>query len=240
MQIKKYPHKNLNKNRMLYFQIGLSLVLFISFISIEWKSYAKPYKSEVLEPEDDFTEQAVVVVLPENKPKPIEKKNKEKKKKTEPVKLNDKPDNIFKSEQPEPNIDHNKLLGSLENPMPEPIPEVISAVVEDLPVFPGCEIYEQREERKDCMSKKIFKIISTNFDTDLARDLNLNGDQKIDVRFKVLHTGEVQFIDARAPHPKLKEEVKRLILKIPNLTPGKMGGKPVNVLFGIPIKYKVN
>lgn len=225
---------------MMYFQIGLSLVLFISFISIEWKSYAKPYEPEVVKPEDDFADQAVVIVLPENKPKPIEKKKEEKKKKTEPVKSNDKPENIFKSEQPEPNIDHKKLLGSLENPVLEPIPEVISAVVEEFPVFPGCEIYVEREERKDCMSKKIYQIISKNFDTDIARDLNLNGDQKIDVRFKVLHTGEVQFIEARAPHPKLKAEAERVILKIPNVTPGKMNDKPVNVLFGIPINFKLN
>ncbi len=241
MQIKKYPHKNLNKNRILYFQIGLSLVLFFSFISIEWRSDGKSYEPETVDPGYDFTEQAIVIEIPKIKPKPIEKKKVEKvKKEPEPVEPNDDPDQIFNEPEPEPNPDPNEILTGLEKPIPDPILIVPSRVVEQFPVFPGCEIYEDREKLKDCMNGKIYKLIRKYFDTSIAYDLNLNGPQKIYTNFKVSHTGEVIFEGARAPHPELQKEAERVILKIPDIKPGKMGGKPVDVLFSVPIRFEVN
>jgi protein TonB len=241
MQIKKYPNKNLNKNRILFFQIGLSLVLCISFISLEWKSYGKSYEPETVDPGDDFTEQAIVIEIPKVKPEPIEKKKVEKiKKEPEPVEPNDDPDQIFDEPEPEPNPDPNEILTGLEKPIPDPIILVSSKVVEKFPVFPGCEIYEDREKLKDCMSKKIYKLIGKHFDTGIASDLNLNGSQQIYTTFKVSHTGQVIFKEARAPHPELQKEAERVILKIPQIKPGKMGGKPVDVLFSVPIRFEVN
>ena len=67
MQVKKNPNKNLSKNSMLYFQIGLSIVLLCVLISAEWKSYtveSKPdyYSYQFLEIEQDY-----VVELPKTK-----------------------------------------------------------------------------------------------------------------------------------------------------------------------------
>lgn len=239
MQIKKYPQKNLNKNRIIYFQIGLSLVLIVSLVMIEWKSYNKPIQPDEVETEIDFTDQAFFLKIPEKKPENIEKVTKPKTKQIEPVIANNKEDKIFENLNPEPDFDPDKVLNGLENPISEPIPDVISGAVEEFPVFPGCDRYKGREERKNCMNKRLFKLIGKYFDTSLADELNLSGLQKIDVNFRVSHTGEVEFIDARAPHPKLKEEAERIINKMPEMIPGKMGDKAVNVLFMIPIKFEV-
>jgi len=241
MQIKKYPHKNLNKNRILYFQIGLCIVLFLSFISMEWKSYGKSYPPEKVEVEIDFSDEPIVVKLPKKIPKPSKKeKVKEFNPEPDPTKADDKPDDIFISPKPESNSDPDQILSEIEPPILAPIPDVPSVSVEEFPIFPGCEIYNGREDRKNCMSRKIYKLIGKHFDRGIANDLNLKGPQKIYTTFRVSHTGEVVFLEARAPHPELQKEAERIILKIPDMSPGKMGGKPVNVLFSIPINFKVN
>jgi periplasmic protein TonB len=239
MQIKKYSHKNLNRNRMLYFQLGLSIVLTFSLISIEWKSYSKPHEPEEVVIETDFIDQAYVIELPKKELKPIEKRV-EPKKDIDPVIDNEKPDVIFNDLDPEPNVDLGKILGDIEKPLPEDISDVPSVAVEYFPIFPGCEKYHDREERKNCMSSKLYKFVGKNFDTQLASDLNLSGTQKIYVLFKVSHTGKAIFVNSRASHPELEKEAERIIQKLPEFSPGKMGEKPVNVLFSLPINFKVN
>lgn len=241
MQIKKYPHKNLNRNRMLYFQIGLALVLFISFISIEWKSYGKNPKPEIVEVDIDYRDEPILVHLPVKAPKPIEKrKTKNLKKDPFPDEKYEKPDEIFNNLKPESKSDPDQIFTELEPPIPAHIPDVPSVSVEEFPVFPGCEIYNGREDRKNCMSKKIYKLIRKHFDRGIAKDYNLKGLQKIYATFRVSHAGEVIFIEARAPHPELQKEAERIILKIPQMSPGKMSGKAVNVLFSIPINFEVH
>ncbi|MEC7659379.1 MAG: energy transducer TonB, partial [Bacteroidota bacterium] len=39
MKPKKNPKADLNKNRSLYFVIGLCVILFVSWRAIEWKTY---------------------------------------------------------------------------------------------------------------------------------------------------------------------------------------------------------
>ena len=57
MQSKKNPQADLTKNSSLYFAIGLCLVLFISWQSIEWKTYDKSrYGYEALDVDDDDDE----------------------------------------------------------------------------------------------------------------------------------------------------------------------------------------
>jgi protein TonB len=244
MQIKKYSHKNLNKNRILYFQIGLCVVLVLLFISVEWKSYSKPYNPETVSSIPIEFDEVFVVKIPEDKPKPIEEKVKPKKQtnqfKKVPNNTDIPQDKLFIITEPEPDFTPEKVLGKLDNPIPEPVPDVSSGVVEYFPIFPGCERYEENEERKSCLQERLYKFIGKHFDEGLASELGLKGDQKIHTSFKVTNTGEVKFIYARAPHPKLIEEAERVINKIPKMTPGKQGDMPVSVIFGLPIRFKVN
>ena len=53
---KKSPRKDLSKNSSFYFAIGLTLILFITWQAIEWKTYEKAgyaYESLNVEDEDD-------------------------------------------------------------------------------------------------------------------------------------------------------------------------------------------
>ena len=53
MQPKKNEKVDLTKNSSLYFVIGLSFILFVSWQAIEWKTYKKTYGYEALNVEDD-------------------------------------------------------------------------------------------------------------------------------------------------------------------------------------------
>ena len=46
-------------------------------------------------------------------------------------------------------------------------------------------------------------------------------------------------VRARAPHPVLEKEAVKLIQKLPRMTPGKQRGKPVGVLYALPILFEV-
>jgi len=48
MQPKKSEKADLSKNSSLYFVIGLSLILLISWQAIEWRTYEKVYAYEAL------------------------------------------------------------------------------------------------------------------------------------------------------------------------------------------------
>ena len=48
MQPKKNPKADLNKNRNLYFVIGLTIVTFITWQAIESKTYEKTFDYEAL------------------------------------------------------------------------------------------------------------------------------------------------------------------------------------------------
>src|SRR6056300_2098006 len=57
MQPKKNPKSDLTNNSSLYFAIGLCLIMFISWRTIEWKTYDKTgYGYEALDVHDDDDE----------------------------------------------------------------------------------------------------------------------------------------------------------------------------------------
>ena len=106
--------------------------------------------------------------------------------------------------------------------------EVPFMVIENVPVFPGCESGSNDAKRK-CMSDKISEFVRRKFNTDLAGDLGLTGRQRINVIFKIDKSGNVVGIRARAPHPRLQAEAERVVKLLPKMKPGKQRGKPVVV-----------
>ncbi len=242
MQVKKNHNKNLNRNRILYFQIGLSIVLILLLISVEWKSYTKPVDIDKVNYKEIPFEEMLIVKLPKEKVQP-KTKPKVQKPTDEFKEVSDdsdtsKEDSFF--EEPKTDFDPNQVLIDLD-PIDKELPDELPfELVQDVPIFPGCEKYQDNDERKACMSRKLYQFIGKHFDTQLASELGLEGQHKIFTQFKVSQTGEVIFKGARASHPKLEAEAKRVIELLPKMTPGKQRLKPVDVIFGLPINFKVN
>ncbi|MDY8134112.1 VIT domain-containing protein [Aquimarina sp. 2201CG5-10] len=115
------------------------------------------------------------------------------------------------------------------------------AVIEQIPVFPGCEPYTTEDERKNCFSQNIRSIVSRNFNTQIGTDLGLPlGVQRIYAMFTIDRKGKVNNILVRAPHPKLEKEVIRVLKKIPGMIPGKQRGRPVEVRYALPIVFNID
>ena len=110
--------------------------------------------------------------------------------------------------------------------------------VTNVPIYPGCD-KGNNEARRKCMSQKITKLIKKEFNTDLAGSLGLYGTHRISVIFKIDKNGDVFGVRARAQHPKLVKEAKRVINMLPKMKPGTQLGKVVVVPYYVPIQFFV-
>lgn len=117
--------------------------------------------------------------------------------------------------------------------------EVAFAVIENVPIYSGCNEELSNFELKKCMSNKVSKHVSNTFNARMAYDLGLPpGRVRINVIFKISKEGKVVDILARAPHPALEKEAIRVIGLIPDMDkPGFQKGKPVIVPYSLPIVF---
>ena len=116
--------------------------------------------------------------------------------------------------------------------------EVEFAIIDEVPIYPGCERGNNAEKR-NCMSKNIAQFVSREFNTDIADDLGLSGKQRINVIFKIDKNGNVVEVRSRAPHQILEKEAVRVVKMLPKMKPGRQRGKPVIVAYALPITFVV-
>lgn len=103
------------------------------------------------------------------------------------------------------------------------------------PIFPGCKNSKNILNLKACFSKGVQKHFAKNFDSKIPNKLGLStGRKRVFIGFKISKKGKVIDIMARAPHKKIKEEVIRVMKRLPKMKPGSHGGTLVNVKYSIP------
>ena len=117
--------------------------------------------------------------------------------------------------------------------------EVPFGVIEQVPVFPGCESLTSNIEQKDCMSNEISMFVNKNFNTGIGKENGLVGKQRINVIFKINQEGDIVDVRSRAPHPALESEAIRVIKMLPKMIPGKQKGQTVTVPYSLPIIFMV-
>ncbi len=108
------------------------------------------------------------------------------------------------------------------------------AVIDEPPVFPGCE---NSSDQKACFRKKMQEHVVKYFE--YPEDLQKEGvEGKVYIMFHISTKGTVESLKVRGPDERLEEAVKKIIDKLPQFKPGRHKGKPVTVSFSIPITYK--
>ncbi|VAW12116.1 Regulatory sensor-transducer, BlaR1/MecR1 family / TonB-dependent receptor [hydrothermal vent metagenome] len=113
--------------------------------------------------------------------------------------------------------------------------DVPFAVVDEVPVFPGCE---NDSDPKSCFNKMIQRHISKNFK--YPEEAQVKGIQgRVAVIFIISEDGTIQNIKSKGPDTLLENEVERIIKRLPKMTPGKHNGVTVNVPYSIPIMFKL-
>jgi protein TonB len=237
MEPKKNPKADLNKRSVLFFQIGMIIMLFITWQAIEWKTYDKSLidiGSLNMEDEDE-EEIPITEFIPPPPPPPPPPPA------PEIIEVVDDDEEIEETiiESTETSqFEEIVEIETIEEAVEE-ISDVPFAVIENVPIYPGCENMRNNNERKNCMSEKIDAFVRRNFNSELANDLGLTGRQRIAVQFKIDTKGNVVDVLARAPHPRLEAEAKKVISGLPKMTPGKQRGKAVNVMYSLPILFQV-
>ena len=234
---------NLQKNSLLYFQIGLILCLLGTFTLFEMNFETKNLVVHKNPEKDTDTFEIAIAEV-----KPYEPKQKEPlKERSEvlPPEVQELPNDTQKP-NPTPFIEPNGEAKEQPSLNPDDVPTIFEVPdnvhvndVQFAPIFPGCEKYELNSKRVKCLNEKMGRLVKKKFNTDRASKYDLRGVQRIYVEFKVDKTGEITDIKTRAPHPKLEEEALKLAHKIPKMKPGKMGTIPVNVIYNLPITFKV-
>jgi protein TonB len=230
MEIKKNPKSNLENYSKLFMQIGLVLALFITYAAIEKKTYDRNIgdlgsanMTAEMEEETVITER-IEPVKPKTPPPPAPEKIEivEDEKEVE--------ETIIESTE----TDETEAVEIVEvEEVEEVIEDVSFMIIEDVPVFPGCK--GNKAELKKCFSKKVQKHFSRKFDADLPNELGLAaGRKRVFIGFKIDKTGNIVNVNARAPHPKIKSEVIKVMKQLPRMKPGKQRGKPVGVKYSIP------
>ncbi len=119
------------------------------------------------------------------------------------------------------------------------ISEVPFAIIEDVPVFPGCGELD-RKERLTCFQEKLNEHIIKNLKyPKQARKKNIQG--KVFVLFVINSEGNIEGITTKAPTgcELLEDEAVRIMGLLPKMEPGKFRGKPVNVKYAQPINFNL-
>ena len=110
-------------------------------------------------------------------------------------------------------------------------------IISSVPLFPGCEKVKI-SKRSECFQEKMNKHISKHFKyPEEAQILGIQG--RVFVMFTIGFDGSIINIRTRGPSKILEDEAKRIITKLPQMTPGRKRGRAIRVPFSIHIDFKL-
>ena len=233
MELKKNPKKDLTRNSGMYFAAGMFLVLTLTYTALEWKTFFEtPDYETSMSIEEELIENIDLfeIELPKP-PKPII---------TPPV-IEVVPDEqeivetVIESVEPDQDYEVAEVteIEYVDDYVDVSVP---FSVIENVPVFPGCE---DDSDKRACFNKMIRKHIVKNFRyPELEQEMGIQG--KVNIMFEIQKDGSIGNIRMRGPNKNLENDAARIIGKLPQMTPGKQRGNPVRVPFSIPITYTLS
>ncbi len=239
MNAKKSKSADLNRFSSLFVLMALVLLLFGSWRMIETKqekNFTSTDYATGIRIDDPEQVYSVKKIKP---PQAV----KQKIKKVIPVPPKPVEDNI--------KTDSLEYIGTdapidipVDNP-PETIDEGVEEepvqflLVEQAPIFPGCEKYRDNKDKlKNCMVKKISRFINKRFDHEILSDYDIEGNVKVFVQFIVDKDGKIKDIKTRSQYRQLSEEIQSVLKELPAMKPGKQRGIPVKVRYSMPVIFK--
>lgn len=238
MKPKKNPKVKVSRNSSLFFAVGLNLMLLLTYSALNMKSYDKENIAINVLDLDAIIDQEIPIVNINTPPPPP------------PPKvasavitivedIAEIEETVIKSTeiQMDDIIEEAVEVAEVEVEEVEEDVTIPFAVVEKVPIFPGCT-GKTNAELKSCFEKKIIQHVSKNFRfPELAMELGING--KVYVMFSIDKNGNVSNLKSRGPDKVLETEAERIISLLPKMTPAKQRGKSVRVPYSIPIHFKL-
>lgn len=233
MEPKKNPKADVGRNSGLYFVIGLAFTLAVVWGAFEWKTYDEVNDYDIsMNVDDDLDEEVPMTEQIKTPPPPPPPAAPE----------------VIEVVEDEEEVEET-IIESTETSQDEEIIEVEDveveeevedvdvpfAVIEDVPIFPGCE---NESNKRACFQEMIQKHINKNFRyPEIAQEMGVQG--RVNVMFIIQKDGSIGNVRMRGPDKNLEAEAARIIGKLPKMTPGKQRGRAVRVPFSIPITFKL-
>jgi protein TonB len=237
MSTKKNPNIDVGRNSSLYFAIGIILMLLGTRALLNYKTYDKPHVTiDYLSIDEELEEDIPIVNIntPPPPPPPVAV--------TETLKVVEDvveiEETLIESSEISQEDAIDERIVKVEDVKVEEVEEDIEvpfAVIEKVPIFPGCK--GTNAELKSCFQAKIQEHVLKNFQyPETAQDMQISG--KVFVLFAIDKNGYITDIKSRGPDKILEKEAERIIRSLPTMIPGKQRGKPVKVPYSIPIVFK--
>jgi protein TonB len=243
MQPKKNPNVDAKRNSLLYFQIGLAAITILTYIAIEVKTPDPVIIVEKTKIVDNFIDDEVIPLTmqvqkapppPPPAPEVIQIVD-------DKVILEDKKIETTETSEKEVVVVRAATVGEVTGTLEDVDLDVPFAVLEDVPLFPGCEKVP-RSQQKECFMEQMNKHIKKYFEyPSRAKENSVQG--RVTVLFVIDKSGNVTSLRIKGTGKKdsdlLEAEAERIIKKLPKFTPGRQRGKPVGVSYAQPILFKL-
>ncbi|MFH4967253.1 energy transducer TonB [Gaetbulibacter sp. M240] len=239
MRAKKNPELDIARNSGIYFAIGLNIMLFLSWRLLEFKSYEKDdVVVDVLDIQNEIEEDIPIVNVNTPPPPPP------------PVVIQESVKIVEDTQDIEETIIESTEVGqedaiadyvpAVEDVKVEKIEEEVDvpfAVIERVPIFPGCEGLTNAQA-KACFQEKMMAHVSKNFRyPETALEMQIQG--RVSVMFTIDSKGYATNIKSRGPDKVLETEAVRIIRALPQMKPGMQRGRPVNVSYALPVMFRI-
>ncbi len=230
MLTKKNPKADLERMRGIFFQAGLVIALIISIVAIQWRSGGDG-GADLGELEVTIDDEIIPITQRQMAPPPP-------------------PPEVIEVVEDDVELEEELTIQSTETDQEEEV-EVIDieeevsdealsfAVVESVPIFPGCENAKTNEEKRSCFQQQILKYVSQEFKfPEMARQMGIQG--RVYINFVIEKDGSISNVQVlRGVDPLLDDEAVRVVNSLPKMTPAKQRGKSVRMQFTLPINAKL-
>ena len=234
MDIKKNSDYNLENYRVSFLGIGFIVSLLFVYFIIEWKTYDLVL-TDLGDVDMDVAMEEVVVTKQEKlkPPPPPPAAPKQILIVDNDVELEVELDIQADDFNEDDIVDIDPIEDDVDIPL---------TLVENKPIFPGCEKYKSKDEQFACMNKKIFAMIRREFEyPEIAKEMGIQG--KVMVKFIINKKGKIGKIEVvRGIDKNLDKEAIRIIQKMKQkitFTPARQGDKAVNVSYLLPITFRL-
>ncbi len=179
MEAKKSPKADVGRNSSLYFVIGLAVVMLVTWQALEWKTYDKENEYDISLNVDDQLDEEVPMTeqikTPPPPPPPAA---------PEIIEVVEDEEEVEETVIESTESSQEEEVISVDDVETEEVEDDIDvpfAVIEDVPIFPGCE---NEKDKRACFNSMMQKHIGKNFRyPEIAQEMGVQG--RVNVMFVI-------------------------------------------------------
>ncbi|MGQ3013720.1 MAG: energy transducer TonB [Flavobacteriales bacterium] len=250
MSVHQKKEANLDKQRGLFYVIGFIFGLTLLLTAFEWRTFTEIVQREIKKQTVVAEVEEIAPVMLTTPPPPQQAPPPPPPPPSVPEVLQLVDDDVeideteldFSADDDSDNRSDG-VIGGVEGGTGPVLDEVVDfMVVEDLPVFPGCEGVKGNDNLLECFDRQLGNFLAKNVSyPSRAREMGKEG--VVHVKFTIGKDGIVRDVQLALPDRKigygLEEESINVVKKLPKMQPAKQRNVPTSVSYIVPIQFKL-